>query len=117
MGLYPINNHMKSSNDMSVLRARVEKLEKAVFGSKGKKIIPSAQQSNFKGTKGGVLLLISKGYLNKRRTAPEVLAELEKNDYYYRIQVVQTTLNRLSSLKGPLTALAVNGQKVYVKRK
>lgn len=108
---------MASNDDMTNLEARIERLEKAVFGPKAKKVSTPAQQGDFTGPKGGVLLLISKGYLGKRRTARDVMAELEKNDYYYRIQVVQTTLNRLSSPKGPLTALKVASQKVYVKRK
>lgn len=96
--------------------ARLERLEKTVFGS-GKKNAPRNKPEKFEGPKGGVLLLISKGVLNKRRTAPEIKAELKKNDYDYRIQVVQTALNRLSKNKGPLTAFLEGGKKVYVKRK
>lgn len=95
---------------------RLERLEKATFGS-GKKNLPKNKSEKFEGPKGGVLLLISKGILNKRRTAPEVKDELKKNDYDYRIQVVQTALNRLSKNKGPLTAFLEDGKKVYVKRK
>lgn len=108
---------MNSTAEIKDLKARITKLEKAVFGTNSKKSVSQRHQADFKGPKGGVLLLISKGYLNKRRTAREVMVELEKNDYYYRIQVVQTTLNRLSSPKEPLTALKVGNQKVYVKRK
>jgi len=105
---------MSSTTELKNLTARIKKLEKTVYGSKKSKALPTGK---FEGPKGGVLLLISKNYLNKKRTAREVMTELEKNDYHYRIQVVQTTLNRLSSTKGPLTALNANGHKIYVKRK
>lgn len=95
---------------------RLDRLEKAVFGT-GKRKTHTVKQEEFSGPKGGILLLVSKGFLNKRKTAPEVKNELEKNDYDYRIQVVQTALNRLTKNKGPLTALSINGKKVYVKRK
>ena len=94
----------------------MDRLEKAVFSS-GKKKISTVKQDEFSGPKGGILFLVSKGFLNKRKTAPEVKSELEKNDYDYRIQVVQTALNRLTKNKGPLTTLSINGKKVYVKRK
>ncbi|MDP2631135.1 MAG: hypothetical protein Q8P56_07070 [Candidatus Uhrbacteria bacterium] len=108
---------MKSSNEISVLKARIEKLERAVFGSKGKKIASPLKSDNLGGPKGGTLFLISEGYFNKRRTAQEVMTELEKNDYNYRLQVVRNTLNRLSSMRGPLTRLDVSGNRLYVKRK
>jgi len=96
--------------------ARLGRLEKAVFGS-GKNKAAAKKPEEFSGPKGGILLLITKGFLNKRKTAPEVRDGLEKNDYDYRIQVVQTALNRLTKNKGPLTTLTVDGKKVYVKRK
>ena len=95
---------------------RLERLERAIFGS-DKKNPSQNKPEKFEGPKGGVLLLISKGVLNKRRTAPEIKIELKKYDYDYRIQVVQTALNRLSKNKGPLTAFLEGGKKVYVKRK
>lgn len=95
---------------------RLNFLEKTVFGS-GKKKTAVKKQEEFSGPKGGILLLISKGFFNKRRAAPEVRDELGKNNYDYRIQVVQTALNRLTKNKGLLTALTVGGKKIYVKRK
>ncbi len=96
--------------------SRLDRLEKATFGS-GNKKTTAKRPDEFKGPKGGILFLISKGFLNKRKAAPEVRNELEKNGYDYRIQVVQTALNRLSKNKGSLTTLLVAGKKVYVKRK
>lgn len=106
---------MNNKTTKSIL-TRLDRLEKAVFQS-GKNKAVAKKQGNFSGPKGGILLLISKGFLNKRKTAPEVRDELEKNNYDYRIQVVQTALNRLTKNKGPLTTLTVSGKKVYVKRK
>lgn len=63
------------------------------------------------------MLLLNQKFFDKRRTAPEVKTELKKNNYDYRIQVVQTALNRLSKIKGLLTACREEGKKVYVKRK
>lgn len=96
--------------------SRLDRLEKKIFGS-GNKKATKKRPDEFKGPKGGILLLMSKGFLNKRKTATEVRDELEKNEYDYRIQVVQTALNRLSKNKGSLTTLLVSGKKVYVKRK
>src|SRR5262245_44577726 len=78
------------------------RLEKTVFG--GSANPKPAKHTNFKGATGGVQLLISKGFFKKAKTAPDVKTELGKNDYVYRIQVVQTSLNRLSKRSGPLSA-------------
>ena len=96
--------------------SRLEKLEKEVFPTAKQPRKAKEKAQNFSGTKGGVLFLISKGYFNQRRTAPDVKTELGKNDYHYSIQVVQTTLNRLSKGKG-LVAMKEGGKKTYVKRK
>lgn len=98
---------------------RLERLEKEIL-PKGKSLVApiKSKESDFTGPKGGILFLISKNFFSKKRGARQVLDELEKNDYIgYRIQVVQTALNRLSKPKGPLTALTDNGVKVYAKRK
>ena len=101
---------------IKALEERVSRLEKAVFGV-GKKTKKEMNVSDFTGATGGVRLLISKGFFKKARTAPDVKSELEKNKYVYRIQVVQTSLNRLSKRTGPLSALKEGGKKVYVDRK
>jgi len=98
------------------LYTRLEKLESLVGAGKRAKVKES-DNKNFSGAKGGMLLLISKGFFSKKRNAPEVKAELDKLEYFYNIQVVQTTLNRLSNKTGPLTAMTDKGKKVYVKRK
>lgn len=98
------------------LKRRINRLEKAVFGD-GKKPRKKVERKAFTGAKGGIQLLISKGFFKKKRTAPDVKKELENNDYFYKIQVVQTTLNRLSGRKGPLAAFKEKGKKVYINRK
>lgn len=96
---------------------RLDRLEKAVLPPKAKDAPARPTKEIFSGPKGGILLLASKGFFSKKREARVVLQELEKHDYHYRIQVVQTALNRLSGTKGVLTAFKEAGHKVYVKRK
>lgn len=101
------------------LEQRIRKLEKAVFpkGDKEKNKVFSRASILGKGPKVGILQIISGNFLNSRKTAVEVKDKLLEKGYDYRIQVVQTTLNRLSNRNGPLTAFKVNGKKLYVKRK
>lgn len=96
--------------------ARLEKVEALLGGEKHTKVKESKGQ-NFSGAKGGTLLLISKGFFSKKRNASETKAELDKLEYFYNIQVVQTTLNRLSGKTDPLVTMDDKGKKVYVKRK
>lgn len=95
---------------------RIERLEKAVFAS-SPRVSGKTRPTNFKGAKGGIMMLASKGYFDAKRTARQVMEKLGSSGYHYRIQVVQTTLNRLSGTRGPLTALPIAGHKVYVNRK
>ena len=101
---------------IKALEQRVTRLEKVVFGV-GQKPKKKFNPEGFTGPTGGVRLLISKGFFKKARTAPVVKTELDENGYVYRIQVVQTSLNRLSKRTGPLSALKQGGKKVYVDRK
>ena len=100
--------------------ARIEALEKALFGSvkvaKTKKR-SSPSEDQFKGATGGLRLLVSKGFFNSRRKFSEIEAELNKQGYHYSKQAIQTPLNRLSNQSGPLVGLKQGGHKVYVKRK
>lgn len=98
------------------IMSRLLKLEKVVF-SNGIKEIEKSGKKKFSGVKGGINFLILQSFFNERRTAPEVRTELRNNKYQYSIQAVQTALNRLSKLKGPLVALKESGKKVYVRRK
>jgi len=79
----------------------------------------SNKQNNkkYKGVKGGILLLIEHGFFKKKRIAADVRTELEKRGYIYQRSVVQTTINRLSVKKGPLTSVKEGKSKVYVERK
>jgi len=72
---------------------------------------------NYSGPKGGILLLIKKEYFESMRTAEDVKNELDKDGYHYQKRVIQTALNRLSNIKGPLVKFEENGKKVYAKRK
>lgn len=100
--------------------ARIKRLEQAVFAKKKVvKNLNSTIQGNksFKGAKGGCELLIDKNFFSKKRTAYQVREKLVSLDYHYSIQVVQTTLNRLSTKTGPLLSFKESGNKYYVIRK
>jgi len=76
-----------------------------------------SKQVNHSGPKGGILFLIRKGILKNKKTADDVWAELEKEGYIYKRDVVQTALNRLSKQKGLLVKIEEKGKKVYAQRK
>lgn len=95
---------------------RLHRLEKVVF-STGRDRKSEKPQKDFTGATGGIRLLISKSFFKQGKTAPVVKSELEKRGYFYRIQVVQTALNRLSERSGPLSAFKKDGKKMYVERK
>lgn len=96
--------------------ARIEKLEQAVLdGARQKPGV--AKSHNFKGATGGLRLLISKGFFNKKRGFSEIRQALEDNGYHYSNQAIQTPLNRLSKAGGLLVSFKKKGKKVYAKRK
>jgi hypothetical protein len=99
---------------LKAIGLRLERLEKTVFGARGKS---GRRPQRLTGAAGGTRLLISKGFFKQARTAPAVKAELDKNGYIYRISVVQTGLNRLSGRSGLLVAFKKDGKKMYVERK
>jgi hypothetical protein len=91
----------------------VEKLERAVFTNRQSK----PAKLDFKGASGGLRLLLSKGFFDRRRFFSEIEAELHKQGYHYSKQAVQTPLNRFSRSGGFLVGLKEKGKKVYAKRK
>lgn len=100
------------------IKKRLEKLESVVFNNKNQeKTKITSPDNKYVGVKGGVLLLIDKNFLEKFRTAQQVRTSLIEQGYNYSIQVVQTTLNRLSTKSGPLTAMREGKTKVYARRK
>lgn len=111
-----MENNTMDKRDKEIFE-RLERLEKEVFPKNRKQITSAPKQQKFSGAKGGILFLLSKDYLNQRRSAPDVKSELKKHEYDYSIQVVQTTLNRLSKGKGPLVAHKEGDKKHYVRRK
>ena len=95
---------------------RLDRLEKAVFGSQ-KKHVADTKERGFTGPTGGVRLLVSQNFFKTKRTLGDVRKALAKNDYHYGAAQVQTALNRLSTRSGPLAASKEGGNKLYVKRK
>ena len=104
-----------NDNDVAELLKRVVRLEDAVFGHRQLEV--NTRSKKYGGVKGGVLLLIEQGFLDEKHSAAEVSSELEGHGYHYRRDVIQTALNRLSSVNKPLTAFVKDGKKVYAKRK
>lgn len=103
-------------NKLRQIIDRIERLEKAIFISK-RKTAPTIQAKDFGGLKGGLHLLISRGFFKTKKTLSDTKQELEKHGYHYSAPAVQTTLNRLSRRTGPLTTFREGGKKVYIKRK
>lgn len=99
------------------ITSRLDRLEKAVFGAGRDRKTTEPQKKGFTGATGGIRLLIVRGFFRQAKTAPAVKSDLEKRGYFYRIQVVQTALNRLSERSGPLSAFKKDGKKMYVERK
>ncbi len=95
---------------------RLTRLEKAVFGPKRGQVRETPAKG-FAGLKGGLHLLISRGFFKTKKALAATRQELEKHEYHYSAAATQTTLNRLSTRTGPLAALKESGKKVYVRRK
>ena len=95
---------------------RLEKLEKIIFSDKKQIVIQKGKQ-NFKGATGGLRLLTSKGFFDKKQTFGAIKGRLAGEDYHYSDQAIQTPLNNLSKAGGPLVGFKENGKKVYAKRK
>lgn len=107
---------MNDSNQIKDILSRIVKLEKAVFATGGKQSSKaSVKPDNFTGPKGGILLLLTKGYFSTPRFATDVKEALVKHNYHYTIQAVQVALLRLC--KTELVVIKVDGKKAYVKRK
>lgn len=96
---------------------RLERLEKAFFSSNRRRENAIRSEDDFAGLKGGLRLLVSRGFFRTKKTLPETRQELEKHGYHYSAPAIQTTLNRLSTRTGPLATFKEGGKKVYVRRK
>jgi enolase len=102
--------------EIRALVKRVEKLEAAVF-SKKVKPLKSGKDETTSGPKGGILILISKGFFSPERALDDVVQALRKAQYRYHKDVVRNALNRLSSKKGPLTKFREAGVTLFAERK
>jgi hypothetical protein len=108
---------MKIPRSSSDLLARIEALERSVFGAKLKTKPGKFAKEAFKGATGGLRLLLSNGFFDQRRRFSEIEKEMNRRGYHYSKQAIQTPLNRLSLQSGPLVGLREKGHKVYAKRK
>ena len=97
---------------------RLNRLELAVFGKKNVKTKLLKSKKEFKGTTGGIRLLISKSFFKgKKRAFDEIKKDLNKNDYYSSRQSIQASLGQLSTSKGPLVKIKERGKNYYAERK
>ena len=107
---------MNSSTSIKDLIERIERLEKAVYGTRASKNQRLGNKTH-KGATGGLRLLADGTFFDHERQLSLVREELVKHGYRYSIHAVQMALNRLSKSSGPLVSYKVNGRKVYAKRK
>jgi hypothetical protein len=108
---------VKTSDPASVVQdlvRRVALLEKAVFKSHPPK---RAADKPFTGATGGIRLLISKGFFDRKRGFTEVKEALAGHGYHYTRQAVQNPLTNLSKPGSPLVTFREGKRKVYAKRK
>jgi len=98
------------------LKTRIESLEEAVH-AKPQKESNKTTADNFKGATGGIRLLATKGFFDRRRTFGEVNEALASHGYHYSRQAVQTPLNKLSRPGSLLVSFRSEGRKVYARRK
>jgi hypothetical protein len=101
---------------LKTIENRLNRLEKAVFGTKGSGKSKTTVK-NFSGLKGGLLFLVSRDFFKTKRLLADVTKELKNHGYHYRAGAINTTLTRLSDRKGPLAMFIESGKKVYVRRK
>lgn len=108
----------KPNKEIIDILKRLQRLEGVVFPAKKATAQKKVDNADFSGPKGGALLLTSKGFFSKQRSAAQVVTELKGMGYIgYQRQVVQNTLNRLSANKGVLIASTEGGVRMYAKRK
>lgn len=98
------------------LQERITRLEGAVFRRRPTGTLANSR-TEFVGATGGIRLLISKGFFDRKRTFPEIRTALAGQGYHYSKQAVQTPLNALSKPGSQLVAFREQGRKVYAKRK
>jgi len=98
---------------------RLERLESVVFDNKkSKDKLLENKFKDFKGTTGGIRLLISKSFFKgKKRAFDEIKKDLNKNDYYSSRQSIQASLDQLSTFKGPLVKIKEGKKNFYAERK
>ncbi len=73
------------SSQNTDLIARIEALEHAVFGANTRRTVKvkatASPAVDFKGATGGLRLLISKGFFDRRRKFSEIESDLNKQGY------------------------------------
>ena len=108
-------NTAMDSKTVKQILARLDRIEKAIFGNPNK--FPIRKKEELKGPAGGVRLLISRGFFRSKKFVKETREALKQNGYHYGVAQIQTAMNRLSKRNGPLVASKESGNKSYVDRR
>lgn len=95
------------------LEARISDLERAISSSKKTK---TAISGSSKGPTNAVLKLIQDGFLNEPILVKEIVQELNRQGYYYTIQVIDEVLRRMNRNR-ILTRTGKRGKWKYTVRK
>ncbi|RLC37801.1 hypothetical protein DRH29_00060 [candidate division Kazan bacterium] len=108
---------VKKLHELSKRVARLERLLILGRPSESASDPVGRAPSGFRGSTGGVRLLIKDGVFRQKCQLSDVVAALTKRGYHYSRQAVHESLRRLSSTHGPLVSLKEKGRKVYVERR
>ncbi|HJW20478.1 MAG TPA: hypothetical protein VJ571_07985 [Candidatus Nitrosotalea sp.] len=96
---------------------RLDNLENQVFG-KTEKTTAKTSSKQYEGLTGGIQKLIDSGFFKKPVLVTEVNEELNRENYFYSIQSVDTIMRRdLVKRKKILNRVKIDGVWQYVLRK
>jgi hypothetical protein len=104
-------------NEYSNLLKRIERLESLVLPNARKREEGIEAKTEYSGATGGLKLLVTEGFFDKKKYLGEINSALSSKNYNYSPQAIQSALNRLSKPNGLLVKFQEKGGKVYAKRK
>jgi len=107
---------MNNNARIAALEDRVSRLESLLQPKTRVSIVHDSSEA-YEGPRGGIRLLMDKGFFNEKRPLGAVRAAFAENGYHYSRQSVHEALAFLSKPTGPLVALKEGGVKIYVNRK
>lgn len=103
---------------------RLERIEKKIFhvdpNVLSKKIKPTSasKKKDYKGTSGGILFLIDRGFFDEPKSMRAILDELKKEGYFYPVESIDSTVRKVFfNKKKVLTRIKEGKIWLYVTRK